>query len=232
MWWSSLLEHCPEGKKERPKKKDRPKKEKKEKRKKKEKEKGKLPLSFSTLVLQRSTIFFMIESLMLSNFHMLVGIFIIELGLYIPMMGFLKCPRSSWASKLDAHPLSFQFELSYTYSSSASVAWQSLLLALTSIDGHLHSPLISRVNVRLSPFCLLHTTSIIIFYSTHSAMWMACAHVLREGWKGWSALKSMNQLLGLSSGLCMIWMLSVVKMEHSQTIWFCRDELSLAMLFW
>ena len=35
---------------------------------------------------------------------------------------------------------------------SASVAWQSLLLALTSIDGHLHSPLISRVDVRLSPF--------------------------------------------------------------------------------
>ena len=72
------------------------------------------------------------------------------------MMGFLKCPRSSWASKLDAHPLSFQFELSYTYSSSASVAWQSLLLTLTSIDGHLHSPLISHVDVRLSPFCLLH----------------------------------------------------------------------------
>ena len=35
---------------------------------------------------------------------------------------------------------------------SASVAWQSLLLALTSIDGHLHSPLISRVDVRLSYF--------------------------------------------------------------------------------
>ena len=35
---------------------------------------------------------------------------------------------------------------------SASVAWQSLLLTLTSIDGHLHSPLISRVDVRLSPF--------------------------------------------------------------------------------
>ena len=35
---------------------------------------------------------------------------------------------------------------------SASVAWQSLLLALTSIDGHLHSPLISRVNAKLSLF--------------------------------------------------------------------------------
>ena len=43
-------------------------------------------------------------------------------------------------------------ELSYIYSSSASVAWQSLLLTLTSIDGHPHSPLISRVDVRLSPF--------------------------------------------------------------------------------
>ena len=38
----------------------------------------------------------------------------------------------------------------------------------------------------------------------------------------------MKQLLRLSSGLCMIWTFC----EHSQTIWFCRDELSLAMLFW
>ena len=148
------------------------------------------------------------------------------------MMGFLKCPRSSWASKLDAHPLSFQFELSYTYSSSASVAWQSLLLTLTSIDGHLHSPLISRVDVRLSPFLSSHTTSIIICYSTHSAMSVACAHVLREGWKGWSALKSMNQLLGLSSGLCMMGAFCVTKMKHGQTIWFCWDKLALALLCW
>ena len=67
-------------------------------------------------------------------------------------MGLLKCPRSSWASKLDAHPLVSFVELSYIYSSSASVAWQSLLLALTSIDGHLQSPLISLVDVRHSPF--------------------------------------------------------------------------------
>ena len=96
------------------------------------------------------------------------------------MMGFLKCPRSLLASELDAHPLSFFDELSYIYSSSASVAWQSLLLALTSIDGHLHSMLISRVNVRLSLFLSSHTTSIIIFYSTHSAMSMARAHILRK----------------------------------------------------
>ena len=63
---------------------------------------------------------------------------------------------------------------------SESVAWQSLILTLTSIDGHLHSPLISRVDVGLSPFRLLHATSIIIFYSTYSAMSMAHAHVLRE----------------------------------------------------
>ena len=81
--------------------------------------------------------------------------FIIELGLYIPMMGFLKRALGlrEQASWMHTHLVSF-VELSYTYSSSASVAWQSLLLALTSIDGHLHSPLISLVDVRLSPFCL------------------------------------------------------------------------------
>ena len=55
------------------------------------------------------------------------------------------------ASWMHTHLVSF-VELSYIYSSSASFAWQSLLLALTSIDGHLPSPLISRVNVRLSSF--------------------------------------------------------------------------------
>ena len=62
----------------------------------------------------------------------------------------------------------------------ASVAWKSLLLALTSIGGNLHSPLISLVDVRLSPFCILHITPLIIFYSTQSAMSMARAHILSE----------------------------------------------------
>ena len=55
------------------------------------------------------------------------------------------------ASWMHTHLVSF-VELSYIYSSSASVAWQSLLLALTSIDGHLYSLLISLIDVRLSPF--------------------------------------------------------------------------------
>ena len=49
-----------------------------------------------------------------------------------------------------------------------------------SIDGHLHSLLVCLVDVRLSSFCLLLTTSTIIFYSTYSAISMAHAHVLRE----------------------------------------------------
>ena len=79
-------------------------------------------------------------------------------------------------------PTQFLFvELSYTYSSSASVAWQSLLLMLTSIDGHLHSPFIILVNVRLSPFLSSPHNPQSLLYSTHSAISMAHAHVLREG---------------------------------------------------
>ena len=83
--------------------------------------------------------------------------FIIELGLYIPMMGFLKMPQVFVSKQVGCTPTQFLFdELSYIYSSSASVAWQSLLLMLTSIDGHLHSPLICLVDVRLSsPFLFL-----------------------------------------------------------------------------
>ena len=97
------------------------------------------------------------------------------------MMGFLKFALGlrKQASWMHTHLVSF-VELSYIYSSSASVAWQSLLLALTSIDGHLPSPLISRVNVRLSTFLSSLITPIIILYSIHSAISMACAHVLRK----------------------------------------------------
>ena len=110
-------------------------------------------LSFSTLVLQSSTMIFMIESLLCCHFHILVGIFHYRTWLVysndgLPQNALGLREQASW---MHTHQFSF-VELSYIYSSSASVAWQSLLLALTSIDGHLHSPLISLVDVRLSPF--------------------------------------------------------------------------------
>ena len=65
---------------------------------------------------------------------------------------------------------------------SVFVAWQSLLLILISIDGHPHSPLVSRVDVRLCYFFVFFIfTPIIILYFTRSAISIACTHVLREG---------------------------------------------------
>ena len=54
-------------------------------------------------------------------------------------------------------------------------------LTLIYIDGHLHSPLIRLVDVRLSSLFLSspHNPQS-LFYSTHSAISMAHAHVLRE----------------------------------------------------
>ena len=106
---------------------------------------------FSTLVLQSSTMIFMIESLLFCHFHILVGIFHYRTWFTysndgLPQNALGLCEQASW---MHTHLVSF-VELSY--SSSAYVVWQSLLLALTSIDGHLHSPLISLVDVRLSPF--------------------------------------------------------------------------------
>ena len=83
--------------------------------------------------------------------------FIIELGLYIPTMGFLKTPQVFMSKQVGCTPTSFL--LMSIHSSSASVAWQSLLLMLTSIDGHLHSPLIILVNMRLSLFFVFSTQS-------------------------------------------------------------------------
>ena len=139
-------------------------------------------LSFSTLVLQNSTMVFMIESFLFCHFHILVGIFHYRTWLVYSNDGLpQKLPQVFVRKQVGCTPTQFLLLSFHTLIDlSASVAWQSLLLTLTSIDGHLHSPLISPVDVRLSPFCLLHTTSTIIFYSTYSAMSMAHAHVLRE----------------------------------------------------
>ena len=94
--------------------------------------------------------------------------------------GLPQMPEVFVSKQVGCTPTQFLFELSYTYSSSASVAWQSLLLALTSIDGHLHSPLISLVDVRLSPFLSFHITPTITPYSTIVLYpWLALMYCIR-----------------------------------------------------
>ena len=53
---------------------------------------------------------------------------------------------------------------------------------------------------------------------------MAHAHVLRESWKKFEITKVWNNCLACHQG-CARWEHScVTKMEHDQTIWFCRDD--------
>ena len=84
---------------------------------------------------------------------------------------------------------------------SAFVAWHSLLLALISIDGHLDSPSVSRVDVRLSYFFVFFIfTPIIILYSTYSDISMARAHVLRGSWKSLRTSKVWNNCFACHQG--------------------------------
>ena len=140
------------------------------------------------------------------------------------------CPRSSWASKLDARPLSFFLSFHKLITLVHLLHGNPYSLTSISIDGHLHSPLIRLVDVRLSsPFFVFSTTTILFHIQCYIHGWHSCI-----AWrlKKFENIKSTKQLLGLSSGLCIIWIFCVMKMQHSHTIWFCRDKLSLAMLFW
>ena len=105
-----------------------PKKQKKWEKNERKREKGQCYYPFSTLVLQSSTMIFMIESLLFCHFHILVGIFHYRTWLVysndgLPQNALGLREQASW---MHTHLVSF-VELSYIYSSSASVAWQSLL---------------------------------------------------------------------------------------------------------
>jgi len=109
-----------------------------------------------------------VESLMIYHFHMLVGITysLLQTWLVYSYDGLPQMPEVFMSKQVGCTPHLASFELSYTYSSSASFAWQSLLLALTSIDGHLHSSLVRLVDVRLSSPLFAPLIFTTIFYST------------------------------------------------------------------
>jgi hypothetical protein len=90
-------------------------------------EKGQCYYPFTTLVLQSSTMIFMIESLLCCHLHILVGIFHYRTWLVYSNDGLPQIALGLREQASCMHTHLVYFELSYTYSSSASVAWQSLL---------------------------------------------------------------------------------------------------------
>ena len=154
---------------------------------------------FTTLVLQSSTMIFMIESLLCCHFHIVVGIFYYRTWLVYSNDGLPQnFPKSSWARKLDAHPLSFFLSFHTLIALVHPLHGNPYSLTLTSINGHIHIPLIRLVDVRLSsPFLSPPQQP---FYSTKGAMSMAHAHVLREDWKSLRTSKVWNNCLACHRG--------------------------------
>ena len=95
------------------------------------------------------------------------------------MMGFLKIAlglheQASWMHTHLVLLLSFHTLIALVH----PLHGNPYSLTLISIDGHLHSPWIRLVDVRLSS--LFSSSRQPPFYSTYSAMSMAHAHILRE----------------------------------------------------
>ena len=167
-WWRLWFPHKPgwdSGQKIKKEKKKRghKKREKAQIKNERKREKGQCYYHFSTLMLQSSTLIFLIEGLLCYHFHILVGNFHYRAWLVYSNDGLPQnCPRSSWASNLDAHPLSFFLSFHILIALVHPLHGNPYSLTLISIDGHLHSPLIRLVDVRLSPsFCLLHNHHIL-----------------------------------------------------------------------
>ena len=108
--------------------KKRPNKKRERNKNERKRQKGQCYYPFTTLVLQSSTMICMIESLLFYHFHILVGNFHYRTWLVysndgLPQNALGLREQASW---MHTHLVSF-VELSYIYSSSASIAWQSLL---------------------------------------------------------------------------------------------------------
>ena len=130
-------------------------------------------------MLQSSTMIFMIESLICCHFHLLVGIFHYRTWLVysndgLPQNALGLREQASWMHPTSFLLLSFHIFIALVH----PLHGNPYSLTLISINGHLHSPLIHLVDVRLSsPFLSSPQPPL---FSTYSAMSMAHAHVLRE----------------------------------------------------
>ena len=116
---------------------------------------------FSTLVLQSSTMIFMIESLLCCHFHMLVGIFHYRTWLVysndgLPQIALGLHEQASWMHTHLVSFLIFHILIALVH----PLHGNPYSLTLISIGGHLHSPLISHVDVRLSLFFAFFAHSI------------------------------------------------------------------------
>ena len=120
-----------------------------------------------------------IESLLSYHFHILVGIFnqrtwLVHSNDGLPQITLGLHEQASWMHPTQFLLLSFHIFIALVH----PLHGNPYSLTLISTDGHLHSPSICLVDVRLSPsFCLLHNHHILFFLSAIS---MAHAHVLRE----------------------------------------------------
>ena len=157
-------------------------------------------VSFTTLVLQSSTMIFMTESLLCCRFHILVGIFHYRTWLVYSNDG-LPQIALGLHEQVGCTPTSFFLSFHILIALVHLLHGNPYSLTLISIDGHLHSPSIRLVDVRLSsPFCLLH--------NHHSippivlCPWLTLMYCVKI--EKFENIKSIKQLLGLSSGLCMI----------------------------
>ena len=124
----------------------------KKKKKREIKREGAMLLSFFHTCASEQHHVLHIESLLSCHFHILVGIFHYRTWFVYSDDGLPQMPEVFMSKQVGCTPTQFQLSFHTLIALSASIAWQSLLLALTSIDGHLHSPLISRFDVRLSFF--------------------------------------------------------------------------------
>ena len=97
------------------------------------------------------------------------------------MMGFLKIALGLRASKLDAHPLVFLLSFHILIALVHLLYGNPYSFTLISINGHLHSPLIRRVNVTISSFFVSqrppHSIPLIVLYPWLALMY--CVIVIK-----------------------------------------------------